>query len=173
MPARRSRSRIHNGVRPVADRPRMTRPANRGQAVPAPSDIGKVASIVAPREARAAAGGELACDANDAEAVAAVRRDIDFEDGVVEPQVLGDAHALRRFRVEQQQAVHVVCELELFGRAEHAVRLYAAELRSADGLAARQLRPNARERRFDAGGNVGRAANHLMPARAVIDNAHG
>ncbi len=125
------------------------------------------------REARAAAGRELARDADDAEAVAAIRRHVDLENRVVEPQVLGHARAFWRVRVEDQETVDVVDELELLRRTQHAVRLHAAQLGRTDGLTVRQLRADAGERRFDAGGNIGRAADDAMLPRAVVDDADG
>ncbi len=78
-----------------------------------------------------------------------------------------------RVGVEKQQAVDVVDELELLGRAQHAVRLHAAQLGGADSLAVRQLGADAGERRFDAGRHIRRAAHDLMLTGAVIDEANG
>ena len=113
------------------------------------------AADVAPRR-------ELARDAEHAEAIAAIRRHVDLENRVIEAQMLRDRRADRRVSVQQQQAVDVVDEPELLGRAQHAVRLHAAQLGGADVLAVRQHCADARERRLDAGGHVRRAADDLI-----------
>ena len=77
------------------------------------------------------------------------------------------------FGVENQQTVDVVDELELLGRAQHAVRLHAAQLRGADLLAVRQRGADPRERRFDARRNVARTADNLVLPAAVVDGANG
>ena len=58
-------------------------------------------------------------------------------------------------------------------RVTHESRLHAAQLRRADLLAVRQATTHACERRFDTRRDVARAANHLVPAAAVIDDADG
>ena len=137
------------------------------------ADRGGDGRRIAVREVHVAPSGELTCDTDHAEAVAAVRRDVDLEHGVVEAQVLGERSTFGRVGIEKQQAVDVVDQLELLGRAQHAVRLHAAQLSSADALAVRQLGADAGERRFDAGRHIRRAAHDLMLAGAVIDEANG
>ena len=126
---------------------------------------------LAPRERQAASSRELARDPEHAEAVAAVRRHVDLEDRVGESQVVGERVAERRVAVEQQQAVRLVRQLELLARAQHPVRLHAAQLCGADRLAAGQRRAHARERRLDPCRDVRRAADNLHALAAVIDGA--
>ncbi len=69
---------------------------------------------------------EIAGDAVHAQAIGAVRRHLDVEHRIVEPHDLGEALADRRVRRQVDDALVVVRDAHLVGRAQHAVRGNAA-----------------------------------------------
>ena len=122
---------------------------------------------------RAEAGrGEVARDAGDARRVGAVRGQRDVDDGIVEPGEARVRRADRRVVGQLHDAVVVVAELELGGRAQHAVRLDAADdaLGERDLLAG-NIGPDRREHALHPGARVRRAADDLNRARAGFDDA--
>ena len=147
--------------RPQADRPQpLLHPFGRGavgHAAHEPQGEGRAEMRVGGREIEMDAGraveravirlrrrrlqlaqpgrGEIARDAGDAGGVGTVRRHRDVDDGIVEPGVLRVSDADRRVVGQFDDAVVILAELELGRRAQHAVRLDAAD----DALGERQL----------------------------------
>ena len=128
-----SRSCSHCGLGPLR-RLRMVRPRIQGQASGQsicqrgpPSerrrDLGRL-----PRLQRAdAGGGQVARDAADREAVAAVRRDADIDHRIVEPGPLRVGHADRRILGQIDDAGVVVAEAHLACGQQHAGTAHAAD----------------------------------------------
>ena len=115
---------------------------------------------------------EVARDAAHGEAIGAVRRHLDVEHRVVEPDDLCVGPADREAGGELDDALAVLGESELPARAQHAVRgdaAYAACLQFH--AAARDDRARRREDAEHAGARIGRAAYHLDFARPRIDGA--
>ena len=107
----------------------------------------------------------------DGQTVAAVRGQVDVDDGVVQLQVAADALAHRRAGRQLQQAAVVVADLQFAGRAEHAVGFHAAQLGLLDGEVAGQRGADGGERHLKARAHIGRAADHLEGFLAVADLA--
>ena len=121
-----------------------------------------------------AEGGEIARDAANAGGVAAVGRDGDVEHHAAEPGVLDIGHADGRIVGQDDDALMVVAELELHGRAEHAVAGLAADDDAGLELEILAGDPGAGERedRLHAGRGIGRAAHNVdQRAGAGIDLA--
>ncbi len=127
---------------------------------------------------RAGQGGDLARDAEHAQAMRQVRREFEREDVVVELQV--GAHVLAHGRVvgQDEQAAVVVRQFELARRAEHALAFHAAQLAEFDleafavGLR-RQRGADHRTRHLDSRAHIGRAAHDVQArARSCIDLAY-
>ena len=148
MPARRSRRRSHERRRPRrARRARRARSsAGRG---PAPRSRTRTCSAAGaprlaharPRRPRSGAPGQrrhLARDAEDRQAVAAVRRDLDLEHRVARrPAASRSGRARRGARGSSSTRARVVAEPELRLRAEHA----RPTPRRGSSTAARRGRP--------------------------------
>ena len=84
-------------------------------------------------------------------------------------QVLGQ-HEDAFLELLRQQ---LVVQPQFLRRADHALRLDAAQFRLLDLDIARQLRPDKRHRNFLPGGDIRRAAHDLQDlARAGIHRAH-
>ena len=117
-------------------------------------------------------GGEIAGDAAHAEAIAAVRRHLHVEHRIVEPARRGEALADREAGRQLDDALAILGEAKLPARAQHTVRLHAANgARLQHQAAARNERAGRREDADHAGARVGRAAHHLDLAGAGIDDA--
>ena len=118
---------------------------------------------LAGRQAERAAGegGHLAGDAAEAQAVGAVGRQLDGEQGVVEGQVIAQIGADRRVLGQHQEAAALVGDAEFLGRAQHAEGLDAAQLGRLDAEAG-QVGAHQRAGDLDAGGGVGGAADDLQ-----------
>ena len=115
---------------------------------------------------------EIAGDAAHAEAVGAVRRHLDVDDGVAEPDQIGVPGSDRRVRRRFDDAVMIVAEAELIGRAQHAARGDAADHAFLEHRAgARDDRAGRGEDALHAGARVGRAADHLHLFLAGVDHA--
>ncbi len=114
----------------------------------------------------------LAGDALHAHAVAAVRRQVDVEDRVLERERFDEGRAGARLGRKLHEAGRVLGKAELAGRAEHPERLHAPQLRLADLQAARQLRTDGRERRLHARARVRRAADDLQGLGPRAHTAH-
>ena len=107
-------------------------------------------------------GADLARDPGDRQAVGPVRRDLELEDRVRKPGVLGEGHAHGRIGGQDHQPFVVVAEPQLTRRAVHAARLDAAQLGLLDGHAVGQRRADERDRHLVAGLEVLRAAHDLQ-----------
>ena len=125
---------------------------------------------------RSAAAGQrrqLARDAEHRQAVGPVRRDLDLEHAIVEPEVRDEVGAERRVGVEHQHArLVLLAEPELALRAEHALRLDAADLGDGDRAARRAARrPAARRPRARRRARVRRAADDRVALAPGADPA--
>ena len=122
---------------------------------------------------RADAGrGELARDAEHAEAVAAVGGDRDVDHRPLDPDHLVRRAPDRRIRRQLDDPGMVLAEQKLARRAQHAAAVDAPDLRLLERLAAlRNHGADRGEHRLHAGMDVGRAADHLDPASTGVDLA--
>src|SRR6185295_10317065 len=119
-------------------------------------------------------GGDFARQAEDRQAVGAVRRQLDLEHRVVEVEDAAQVDADRCIRIEQQKPRRIVGQTELAGRAQHPLRLDAAHRCLAYREAPRQRGTDVREGRNDAGRDIRRAANDRhRRVLADVDAAHG
>ena len=123
-------------------------------------------------EAAEAGGCEVAGDAVDAEAIGAVGRNRDVEQGVVQAHHFGEWRAHRGFRVELDDPLVLVAQAHFALGAEHAAALDTPDLRllehdagAGDGSTGRG------EDALHAGPRIGRAADHLDLFHARIDDA--
>ena len=112
----------------------------------------------------------VARDADDAQAVGAVRRDADLDGVVVQFQVVTDVGADRRIQRQLDDAVMIVGNAQLGERAQHAFRRLAAQLGGLDFEVARQHRAHGGDRHFQAGTAVWRAADDVEQAIAAYVN---
>ena len=112
----------------------------------------------------------LARDAGDAQAIAAVRRQGNVDDAIVEREILTDRRADGRIVGEFEDADRLLGELEFRRRTDHAARLDPADLRLLD-LEPGQAGADARERDLESGAHVGRTADHAVTVAAVVDLA--
>ena len=120
-------------------------------------------------ERSAGHGMEIAGDSRNGERVAAVRRELDLDLGVVEPGVLADVRADRRVFRKNPDAVVLFADAEFAGGAEHAHGHDAAQLGLLDLEVARQDGADRGAGDLDAGAHVRGAADDLERfARAGI-----
>ncbi len=106
------------------------------------------------------------------QAVATVRRQVDFNAGVIQAQV--HANVLTYWRIGRQlhQAAALFTDLQLGSRAQHAVGLNAPQLGFFDFEIAGQLGTDHGERNPQARSHVRRTANNLEGFTAIADLAH-
>ena len=117
-------------------------------------------------------GGEVAGDAADAGAVAAVGRERDVDHRVGHAECGGGRRSHRRVVLQLDDARVLVGQPELALRAQHAVRILAADLAGLEvEPGARDVRARRGEYALHAGARIGRAADHLHDALAGIDAA--
>ncbi len=111
---------------------------------------------------RASQRADLARHTFQAQAVAAVRGEVDLDQRIVEAeridQRLPGAHRGRQVH----QALAVLAQTELLRRTEHAERFHAAQLALLYLEIAGQFRAHRRQRIFAADRDIGRAAHHLQ-----------
>jgi hypothetical protein len=123
-------------------------------------------------EAPQSGRGEIAGDAAHAEAVGAVGRDLDVEHGIVEASELREGRADRRVRRQLDDAFVIVGQRQLIARHQHAARFDAANgALLQHHAAARDRRAGRREHTQHASPRIGRAAHHLHPLLAGVDDA--
>src|SRR5690606_16007111 len=91
--------------------------------------------------------GDVTRQAQYRQAIAAVGRDLQVENVVVELQVFADRLAGLGGRIEFEQAVGLVGQRQLLGRTEHAETVDTAQLRLRDFHAAGQAPADQRTRR--------------------------
>ena len=113
----------------------------------------------------------FAGDAFHTQTVAAIGRQFDFDDRVVQPQQLAHALPGPAVRRQRQQPVGAFRQPQFFGRTQHAPRLDAAQFGSFDGQPARQHRPDQGGRGAQADGDVRRAADDGQRFR--LSHIHG
>ena len=121
---------------------------------------------------RAVDGTDFAGQAGQRQAVASVGGQADLDAGIVQAQVGTDVLADRGISRQLHQAAVVVADLQLGGRAEHALGLHAAQLGLLDLEVARQLGADHGEGNLDAGTGIRRTADHLEAGATVADLAH-
>ena len=112
---------------------------------------------------------DLPGDAQHREAIGAVRRQLDREDLVFEVEHLTHVAPERRVGGQHEQSGVIVRQTELARRAEHPVRLDAAQRGLLD-RDPRQLGPDERDRRLHSGRDVRRAAHDRE--RAPLPRVH-
>src|SRR5258708_29781140 len=74
----------------------------------------------------------LAGDSNDRHGIAAVRGDVELENGLIELEVFAYRRADRRIRGQLENSGRSFGEPEFFRGAQHAERFHAAQLRRFD-----------------------------------------
>ncbi len=115
---------------------------------------------------------DFAGQAGEGQAVATVRGQADLDGGVIQlPGSRGYPGADRRIRRQLHQAGVLFADLQLLGRAEHAVGLDAAQLGLLDLEVARQFGADHGEGDLQARAHVGRAADDLEGLATVADLA--
>ena len=120
-----------------------------------------------------AGGGEIAGDAADGEAVAAVGGDGDVDDGIVEPHGGGGGRADDGVSRQLDDAGMLVGQGHLALRQQHPGAIDAPDLRRFQSDAtAGDHRADRREHTLQPGAGVGRTAHDLEGAAADIDGAH-
>ena len=110
---------------------------------------------------------EIAGDAVHAEAIGAVGRDLDLDHRIVEPEHLGEARADRRRRRQLDDALVIVGEAQLAGRAQHAVAIDAADLARFSTMPLRGM-IDAGRREDAASCRRARWARRTRPARCRL-----
>ncbi len=107
-------------------------------------------------------GADLACDTLDAEAVAAVRCQVDLDQRIIQPQQVD--HALTGHGIGRQvhQAGMVIAQAQLARRAQHAEGFHAAQLALPDLQITRQFCTHRRQRVLAAGLDVRCTADDLQ-----------
>ncbi len=116
--------------------------------------------------------GKIARNAVDAEAVGTVRRYFDVDDRIAETEQIGISRADRRVLRRLDNAVMVVAEAELIGRAKHAARGDAADHAFLEHRAsARDYYAGRGKDALHARAGVRGAANHLDLLLAGVDDA--
>ncbi len=116
--------------------------------------------------------GEIASDACNPRGVRAVRRHRDVDHWIVEPGEARVRDADRSVVREFDDAFVIVAKLQFRRRAQHAVRLDAANDALGEcQLLAGDIGSNRREHALHARPRIGRAADDLLPARASVDDA--
>ena len=125
--------------------------------------------------AAAECGPHLARQSDHAQAVGPVEGDLDLEHGLRRAQHLVERTPEREAGVAVEEALEVhdplvvVRQLQLAGRAQHALALLAADLARADDRAAREGRAHRGERHDHPRAHVGRAAHDAQLAGAAVD----
>ena len=76
--------------------------------------------------------GQLARHAINAQAMRQIGRELEREQGVVQVQVRANVLTDRRISGQLQQTAVVVSNVQLFGRAKHALAFHAAQLAQFD-----------------------------------------
>ena len=114
--------------------------------------------------------GHVVREADQAKTVGTVRRELQLEAGVGQPQIIGQRLAHRRIERQFQQTRGVGVDAQLLGRAQHAGRLDATQLRRLDPDAARQRCTDRGQRHLDAHARVRRATDDLQ--RPALPRIH-
>ncbi len=112
-------------------------------------------------------GRHFARDALEAQAVCPVRRQLDGEQRVVEPEVLANVGTDRRILGQRIKTAMVLGQAQLARRAQHPEGLDTAQLGCLDGEVARQHGTDRRARHLHAGGCVRRATRSAAVRRAL------
>jgi hypothetical protein len=105
-------------------------------------------------------GGVIACNPEDTQAIAAVRRGVHLEHGIVEIERLAHIDVERERGGELHDPVMLLAEAKLARRAQHALRFHAADLRGLDGEAAGELGAHAGDGHFQPRAHVRRTADY-------------
>ena len=177
-PIASSRRRSQSGLAPLRT-PRIWRPRNSGQA-----DRSSISMPIGERKrpGTGVASSGFSVPSPDAARSRAMPRTprqsarfgvtLMSMTGVAEPDQVGVPGSDRRVRRRFDDAVMIVAEAELIGRAQHAARGDAADHAFLEHRAgARDDRAGRGEDAFHAGARVGRAADHLHLFLAGVDHA--
>ena len=116
---------------------------------------------------------DIACNADHAQAVAAIGRQVDLDQGVVQVQPVAKVCSDRGVRRQRHDAVGGIGKAQFGSRADHAGRLHTAQFRLLDFETTGQFRPDGCDRDAHAGSDIFRAADdlqRLIPAH--IDGRH-
>ena len=158
-------------ARPVGDAAKGDAGDQRGQMlgpvkIEPPGDRAVEAAFMragVQRLQRAVAGsGQIARDAANAEAIGAVRGDGDLDDRIIQTGPGGEALADRRVLIQIDNAVMLVRDHHLALRAEHAVRVLAADVAGLQHqIDAGHIGAGRGEDALHAGARVRRAADNL------------
>ena len=106
-------------------------------------------------------GSGSTCTPNAAETIGAVRGQFEFEASIRKTEVAGQLGTDRRIGRQFEQTGSIGVDAELLGRAQHALRIDATQLRGLDLDATGQDRTDGSQWRFQAGPCVRRAAHDL------------
>ena len=181
-PIARRRFCIHSGDGPLRT-PRTSRSAKAGQRLASAEAKSRCTRVgqskrAADRFRRRRPEGseprrrEVAGDAGDAGRVGPVRRQRHVDHRIVKPGPTRVRDADRRVVGQLHDAVVIVAELELRRRAQHAVRLDAADDALGEGdLLPGNIGPDRREHALHSRAGVRRAADHLDRPGAGVDHA--
>ena len=113
----------------------------------------------------------LACDTQNAKAIAAVRCQVDVEDSVIEFQVVTDRQPHRGILGQLEKPFRAFRKTEVLRGAQHPFGCNAAELRLTNPGSSRHDRADRRERRSQACGRVRRATDDGVLRVPVVDPA--
>ncbi len=121
----------------------------------------------------------FARDTEHRQTIGLVRRQLDFENRVVEVERLADILPDRRIFRQDQQTAMIFGQLQFARRAQHALALDATQLRQLDLerraalFGRRQLGADQRDRHLDARRDIRRTAHDVERlARAGVDLTH-
>ena len=114
---------------------------------------------------------DLPGNTGQAQAIAAVRRQIDLDHGVVERQLLAQRCADFQIFRQIHDAVRIVAQTQLRRAAQHAEAFDLAQLGLLDLEVVGQHRADPRKGRDQTRTHIRRAAHHLMGLGAVEDLA--
>ena len=176
-PLRRLRARIHAANHTARETAAQVRRRNLDRQGFVQRDGGR---LDVERVQRCAGDGRrFARHAEHRQAVRLVRRQLDFEDGVVEVERLADVLANRRIFRQDHQAAMIFRKLQFACRAQHALAFHAAQLRELDRerraalFGRRQFCAHQRDRHLDARRDIRCAADDVeRRARAGVDLTH-
>ena len=127
---------------------------------------------------RAGQGRHFAGDAVDAQAMRQIGGELERHQGVVQVQILANVLTQWRIKRQFQQSAMVVGNLQLFGRAQHALAFYTTQFADFDHerlavFAWRQLGTHHGARHTNAHAGIGRATHDVeQSALPHIDLAH-
>ena len=162
-PLRHPFRRLRLGVQPRDHAARITGAKVRGLNLHGMSRVSRHSGFMDFRELQLSPrhGVDFTRDTGERKRVTAVRRDVQIHHDVVEVSVLADIFADRGVFRQKPETVMILGHAELTGRAEHAVRGHAAQLRLLDLEPAGELSSHHRAGHTHPSSDVRRAADDL------------